>query len=248
MKAFLAWLPWTWLFANTSAKAAGTGCIAEHSICVQSWLNVVVTSSIQGLRNSSVSSAHAQYRPASHLGARNCSIERFEFSVRRSKLPEAQNQSSISNKRLFTRTRLRLPLLEMICRGHVGLFIKWHIVLSLGRFCCYPRLPKALPTAAIFSRGLFKVSCAGDCVTRAITADRVVKMMKKLCCQWHQTRVPTEQDEVRLNAPVISLKRRHAAQRRGRVVSSGCLWVSCVALHKLKSYFASSVLHFLQRH
>lgn len=181
-------------------------------------LSVVVTSSTQGLQNSSDSSAHAQCRPASHLGARNCSIERFEFSVRRSKLPEAQNQSSISNERLFT--RLRLPLLQMICRGHVGLFNKWHIVLSLGRFCCYPRLPQALPTAAIFSRGLFKVSCAGDCVTRAITADRVVKMMKKLCCQWNQTRVPTEQDEVRLNAPVISLKLRHAAQRRGRVESA----------------------------
>lgn len=111
-----------------------------------------------------------------------------------------------------------------------------------GRLCCYPRLPQALPTAAIFSRGLFKVSCAGDCVTRAITADRVVKMMKKLCCQWNQTRVPTEQDEVRLNAPVISLKLRHAAQRRGRVESSGCLWVLCVALHKLKSYFASTFL------
>lgn len=95
-------------------------------------LSVVVTSSIQGLQNSSDSSAHAQCRPASHLGARNCSIERFEFSVRRSKLPEAQNQSSISNERLFT--RLRLPLLQMKCRGHVGLFNKWHIVLSLGGF------------------------------------------------------------------------------------------------------------------
>lgn len=33
-------------------------------------------------------------------------------------------------------------------------------------------------------------------------------------------------------------------QRRGRVKSPG--W--CVALHKLKSYFASTVLNFLQRH
>lgn len=132
-----------------------------------------------------------------HISEREAgSIERFELSVRRSKLPEAQNQSSISNERLFTRTRLRLPLLEMICEVMLAFLLNYISSCHWGGFAAthgsvklYPQLP--------FS-----------------PEDSLKSPVQLIVSPERSLLVPTEEDEVRLNAPVISLKLRHAAQTK----------------------------------
>lgn len=88
-----------------------------------------------------------------------------------------------------------------------------------GEVLLLPTAPKALPTAAVFSRGLVKVSCAGDCVTRASREDdeEALRSVKPNSGTYRAGRGPSECSSYQFEASSRCTKTWTGG------VSSGCL-------------------------